>query len=102
LGLSRKEEKRALDNDEQELVDKSHHPRIRELSDTELRDLIRLVRERRDRARSLANQRRREMRGKSSPRGAEPSRKDEGSRLKTEVLASALRRLNAERGRRAG
>jgi hypothetical protein len=100
LALSRKDEERALDKDEQALVDKSHHPQIRDLSDTDLRDLIRLVRERRDRARSLANQRRREMRGKSAPRGAEASRKDEGSHLKTEVLASALRRLNAERSRR--
>jgi len=102
LAISRREEKRALDADEFELVEKSHHPQVSELSDSDLGDLIRLVRERRDRAKSLASRRRREMRGKSAPRGAEPATQDAGSHLKTEVLAMAVRRLNAERSRRSG
>lgn len=102
MAISRKEEKRALDADEFELVEKSHHPQVGELSDSELSDLIRLVRERRDRAKTLASRRRREMRGKAAPRGAEASKQDTGSHLKTEVLAMAVRRLNAERSRRAG
>lgn len=102
MAISRKEEKRALDADEFELVEKTHHPQVADLSDKELRDLIRLVRERRDRAGDIASQRRREMRGKSAPRGAEASRQDDGSHLKSEVLAMAVRRLNAERSRRKG
>lgn len=101
MAHSRKAEIRALDTDERELVDKTHHPMVQDLSDKELSDLIRLVRERRDRAQSQASQRRREMRGKSAARGATPSRADQGSHLKTEVLAMAVRRLNAERERRA-
>jgi len=100
LAISRREERRALDADELELVDRTHHPEVADLSDSELRDLIRLVRERRDRAGDIASQRRREMRGKSAPRGAEASKQDDGSRLKREVLAMAGRRLNAERSRR--
>jgi hypothetical protein len=100
LAISRKEEKRALDAEEFELVDRTHHPQVADLSDTELRDLIKLVRDRRDRAKDMASRRRREMRGKAAPRGAEASKADDGSRLKTEVLAMAVRRLNAERSRR--
>lgn len=102
MAISRREERRALDADELELVDKTHHPEVAELSDKELGDLIRLVRERRDRASDIASQRRREMRGKSAPRGAEASKQDGGSHLKSEVLAMAVRRLNAERSRRKG
>ncbi len=100
MALSRKEEIRALDADELELVDRTRHPTIRELGDGELRDLIKLVREKRDRAQAIASRRRREMRGKAAPRGAEASTQDAGSRAKTEVLAMAMRRLNAERSRR--
>lgn len=100
MSLSRKEEIRALDTDERELVDRTRHPAIQDVSDADLADLIKLVRERRDRAQSLASRRRREMRGKSEARGARASAADEGSHLKTEVLAMAMRRLNAERQRR--
>lgn len=100
MAISRKDEKRALDTDEFEMVEKSHHPAVQELGDAELTDLIRWIRERRDRAQSQAHRRRREMRGKSDPRGARASTQDAGSRLKTEVLAMAMRRLNGERERR--
>lgn len=100
MSLSRKEEIRAPDTDERELVDRTRHPAIQDVPDAELADLIKLVRERRDRAQSLASRRRREMRGKSEARGARASSADEGSHLKTEVLAMAMRRLNAERQRR--
>lgn len=100
MAISRKEEKRALDTEEFELVERTHHPQVADLSDKELRDLIKLVRDRRDRAKDVASRRRREMRGKAAPRGAEASKQDTGSHLKTEVLAMAVRRLNAERSRR--
>ncbi|MEQ8655135.1 MAG: hypothetical protein RIC87_21920 [Kiloniellales bacterium] len=97
---SRKSEARALDADERDLVVATHHPELQLLSDKDLHRLSRLVRERRNRAQQLARQRRREMRGKGSPRGAEASRDDSGSLRKTEVLASAMRRVNAEVKRR--
>jgi hypothetical protein len=102
MAYSRKHEDRALDKEERDLVEKSHHPAVRELSDKELGDLTKLLRERRDRARTQANQRRREMRGKGQPKGATPSAADAGSHLKTDVLAKAVRRLNGELERRAG
>jgi len=41
------------------------------------------------------------VRGKSAPKGARPKSSDAGSRLKTGILAMALKRLNAEIQRRA-
>lgn len=98
---SRRSEARALDTEERELVVATHHPELQELSDKDLHTLAGLIRERRNRAQGLARQRRREMRGKASPRGAEASRDDSGSKRKSEVLASAMRRVNAEVQRRA-
>lgn len=100
MAIRRKEEERALDADERDLVQKTHHPALQELSDRELADLVKLVRERRDRAKTQANQRRREMRGKAAPKGATPSTSDEGSKAKVAVLAMAVRRLNSENERR--
>ncbi|UYN97547.1 MAG: hypothetical protein KIT25_11660 [Enhydrobacter sp.] len=104
MAVTRKEENRALSSDERDLVGKSHHPAVQGLSDAELSEVVKLVRERRDRARTMADRRRREMRGKSEPRGATPAQADDGSKLKLAVLASAMRRLNgeAERRRRMG
>jgi len=101
MAHTRKDEARALDAEEQSLVEKSHHPAIKALGDGELLDLLKLVRERRDRAQRLARQKRREMRGKAAPRGAAPAAGDAGSRLKHEILAKAVRRLNSEHDRRA-
>jgi hypothetical protein len=70
------------------------------LPDEELAKLVKLVRERRDKARTQAHQRRREMRGKSPAQGAKPATSDEGSKLKLAVLAMAMRRLNREQERR--
>jgi hypothetical protein len=100
MAPTRKEEARALDRDEQELVERSHHPAVRELDDAALLELLRRVRERRDRAQALARQQRRELRGKAAPRGATPTTGDAGARLKHEMLAKAVRRLNAEHERR--
>ena len=100
MAISRKDEARALDADERELVEKSHHPMVQELADRELADLLKLVRARRDKARTEASRRRREMRGKSAPKGTTPSTADEGTHVKLDVLAMAVRRLNAESERR--
>jgi hypothetical protein len=88
MAITQKEEARALDAEERELVEKSHHPALQELSDQDLSQLVKLVRERRDRAKTQANQRRREMRGKAAPK------------TKLAVLAMAVRRLNSEVERR--
>lgn len=100
MAMTAKAEARALDAEERDLVAKSHHPALQDLSDQDLSQLVKLVRERRDKAKTQANQRRREMRGKGAPKGATPSRSDEGSKTKLAVLAMAVRRLNSETERR--
>jgi hypothetical protein len=100
MAVSRKVEARALAADELDLVERSHHPAVQSIPDRDLGDLVKLVRERRAKARTEAHRRRREMRGKSDPKGASRSKADQGSHLKLEVLATALRRLNAEAQRR--
>lgn len=100
MAISRKEEARALDAEERELVEKSHQPGIQALPDAELANLVKLVRERRDKAQTEAHRRRREMRGKGKPKGATASKADAGSQVKLSVLAMAVRRLNGEVERR--
>jgi len=100
MAITKKQEARALSADERDFVSKSHHPDVQDLPDEELQQLVKLVRERRNRARSEASRRRREMRGKAAPKGATPSRAEEGSKLKMAVLAMAMRRLNSEVERR--
>lgn len=100
MAMSRKHEARALNDDERELVEKSHHPEVQNLSDAELQKLVKTLRERRDKAQTEAHRRRREMRGKAAPKGARPSKMDTGSKAKLEVLAMSMRRLNGEVERR--
>ncbi|TPL56329.1 hypothetical protein FJ942_16240 [Mesorhizobium sp. B2-4-2] len=100
MAISRKEEARALSADEHELVEKSHHPAVQDLSDADLSGLVKRLRERRDKAQTEARRRRREIRGKGTPKGAVASKADGGSQLKLAVLAMAMRRLNGEAERR--
>ena len=97
---SPKQEARALSADERELVAKSRPPALQSLTDTQLATLLKRTRERRNRARTVADRQRRELRGKARARGAMPSKADEGSRLKLSVLTTALERLDAETQRR--
>lgn len=100
MAISRKEEERALDKAELELVASTRHPALQELSDKDLSQHIKLLRERRDKAQDEVQRRRREMRGKASPKGAEAATSAAGNSTKQEVLSQAVRRLNAERSRR--
>lgn len=100
MAITQKQEARALSADERALVEKSHHPALQAQSDKDLANLLSLLRERRSKAKDQASQRRREMRGKGAAKGATPSKADEGSKLKTAVLAGAVRRLNGEVERR--
>jgi len=100
MAVRMRDEVRALSNDELELVVKTHIPLILDLDDAELGDLIKQVREKRKRARDIANRQRREMRGKAERAGAAPARENAGTKHKAAVLAGALKRLNNERERR--
>ena len=100
MAITRKEEERALNADEFELVGKTRHPALQSLPDADLTSLVKLLRERREKAKSQAHQRRREIRGKASPKGSAASKADDGSKTKLSVLAMAMRRTNAEVERR--
>lgn len=100
MGRSVRRERQLLTLDEAKLVEDSHHPALGSLSDKDLADLRKLVRDRRDRARQIAARQRREMRGKADPRGAQAAADDTGSRQKRDVLAAAMQRLNRETARR--
>jgi hypothetical protein len=97
---SPKQEARALTADERDLVAKSRPPAIKALTDAQLATLLKRTRDRRNRARTVADRQRREMRGKAAARGAAPTKANEGSRLKLSVLTTALERLDAETQRR--
>lgn len=75
MAITRKEEARALNAEEKELVEKSHHPLLQDVPDSELSQLAKLLRDRRNKARDQAHQRRREMRGKAAARGAAASKR---------------------------
>jgi hypothetical protein len=100
MAISPRQEARALSADERELVGKSRPPAVRTLTDFQLATVVKRMRVRRDKARTVAEQQRREMRGKAKGRGAKPSKDDEGSQLKLSVLSMALRRLETETTRR--
>lgn len=101
MATTRKQEERALSTDERELVEKSRPPALRSLTDSQLATLVKRMRVRRDKARTLAERQRREMRGKAAARGAKPAQADEGMRIKLTVLSAALSRLDAETKRRS-
>ena len=100
MATSRKNEARVLDQGEAELVARSRQPALSELGGKELADLASLLRERRDRARDIANRQRRAIRGKGGQKGTF-DQADAGNRQKMGVLAEALSRVNKERTRRA-
>jgi len=100
MAITKKQELRALTESERELVDMSGVRAARSLTDAQLTRLVKLLRTKRDRAKTVAERQRRELRGKTRPRGTTPVKADDGSRLKLEILSAALARLDAETERR--
>jgi len=100
MSLSKSAEKRLLTADEFETVSRTHYPEIRELSRKDLSDLVRRLRDHRDKARDTSRQQRREMRGKSDPRGGAPAADNAGTAKKGEIFAGAVKRVNREIARR--
>lgn len=99
--LASADERRALDADELDLADMTRFPVLSALADDELASVIERLRERRNRARDLADRQAREARSKAAPKGATAARGDAGMRAKHDYLAEALDRATAERERRA-
>jgi hypothetical protein len=92
-------EKRMLTGTEFEVVERTHYPQISELAKGDLDQTARLLRDYRNKARDVARQQRREMRGKAAPRGAQPARDNTGTAMKRRIFSDALQRVNSERTR---
>jgi hypothetical protein len=96
MSLPCKFERSRLSHDEFELVRVTHHPDIYQLSADELHALKVRLREQRNKARTLARQKQRELRGKAEPRGKSfPGTADQPLRRK-QIFAAALKRINRE------
>jgi hypothetical protein len=96
MSLPCKFERSRLSHDEFELVRVTHHPAIYELSLDQLHALRPRLREQRNKARTLARQRQRELREKAEPRGRSfPGTTDQPLQRK-QIFAAALKRINKE------
>lgn len=100
MSTPRKAASRVLDSEEGEMVARTHLPALRGQTDSDLAGLIRYLRDRRSRARDIARQQRREMRGKAPSAGARAATDNTGTREKGALLGEALKRASKESGRR--
>lgn len=96
MSLSRKSERSQLSHDKLEMVRVTHHPAIYELAPDELHALKLRLREQRDKSRTLAWQKRREIRQKAEPRGGSFPGTAEQPLKRKQIFAAALKRVNME------
>jgi hypothetical protein len=89
-----------LKHDEQQPVSASHHPVIYDATLDELKALRQRLRDMRDKERTLARDKRREMRGKKAARGASFPGTAERPFQRKQVFVAALRRVSKEITRR--
>lgn len=96
MSVPHKAELSLLDHEDGQLIAKTHHPAIHDLTREELQDMRTRLRALRDRERTLLRQKLREIRGKAEARGTSfPGTADQPARRK-QVFANALKRVNSE------
>ena len=100
MAHTRKTERRLLTDAEMEFVEKARHPVLGMLSDADLHGLVAHLRERRERALTIANNQRRALRGKGGRGEVTYDKADSGNRQKAAVLTDALTRARREVSRR--
>lgn len=100
MAHTRKTERRLLSDTELEFVGKARHPELAELSHGDLHDLVAHLRDRRERALTIANNQRRALRGKGGRGEVSYDKADAGNRQKAAVLTDALTRARRELSRR--
>jgi len=99
MSIPCKFERSLLSHDEYQTIRDTHHPVMHGIGRDELQQVRSRVREMRDKERTLARQKRREVRGKADPRGGSfPGTADRPLQRK-QVFAGALKRVNKEIGR---
>lgn len=96
MSISSRAEQSLLSHDEHEVVKTTHHPAILGMTPDELRAQRPRLRGLFEKERTLAWQKRREMRGKAEPRGGSFPGTAERSLKRKQVFASALQRINKE------
>ena len=96
MSIPSKTERSQLSHEEFETIRVTHHPAIYDLAGEELRALKLRLREQRDKARTLARQRQREIRGKTEPRGKGFPGAVEQPLKRKQIFAAALKRVNNE------
>ena len=89
-------ERSILSYDEYEIILRSHHPGIYDVGLDDLKALRHRLRDMRDRESTLAREKRREARGKGTPRGGSFPGTAEHPLQRKQVLAAALKRVNKE------
>ena len=96
MSIPCKFERSILNHEEHEIVLRSHHPWIYDAQLGELKELRQRLRAMRDKERTLAHAKRREVRGKGSPRGQNLPGTAEHPSQRKQVFAAALKRVNRE------
>ena len=104
MGALRRDD-RLLSKDEQELVARTRHPGIKQLSNDELLETIQHLRHSRNRTRAIMRSKGHELRSRTAVRGTitaldAEAEESAGHRAKRTLLSAALKRANKETGRR--
>ncbi len=105
MAPAKREDERLLSKEEQNLVAQTRHPIIKALAGHDLLEIIKQLRERRDRAREFGRYKRRELRGQSGASdmtvaSMPTASESDGHRTKRTLLSGALKRANKEAERR--
>ena len=96
MSIPCKFERSILSYDEHEIILRSHHPEIYDAELDDLEALRQRLRDMRDKERTLARTKRREARGKGTPRGQSFPGTAEHPLQRKQVFAAALKRVNRE------
>jgi hypothetical protein len=93
-------EGRLLKAAELDIVNASRRPEIEQLSVEQLKVVAQRLRRAHDRAKDISARQKREMRGKTAPRGTKPTQDNRCTLAKAQVLREAIERVEVELGRR--
>jgi hypothetical protein len=96
MSIPCKFERSILSHGEHETILRTHHPEIYDAELDDLRSLRQRLRDMRNRERTLAHEKRRESRGKATPRGGSFPGTAEHPSQRKQVFAAALKRVNKE------
>jgi hypothetical protein len=105
MAPAKREDERLLSKEEQNLVAQTRHPNVKGLAGHDLLEIIKQLRDRRDRAREFGRYKRRELRSQRGASGRTVSSmsaalESDGHRAKRTLLSGALKRANKETERR--